>query len=91
MSQMPTAYKVQFLNSRKVIVLGGSFLFEERGVGICTHSSRNNNAIVAAALTRLCGIPPADTLTLEIENLNSDFKNNHSVHNIDYINASFVP
>lgn len=56
-----------------------------------THSSRNNNAIVAPALTRLCGIPSADTLTLETEKLNSDFKKNHSVHNMDYIKSSFVP
>lgn len=75
MSPMPAACKVQFLNARKVSVLGGSFLFEERGVRGCVLiSSRNKNAIVDAALTRPCGIPPADTLTLEIENLKSDFK-----------------
>lgn len=91
MSPMPAASKVQFLNARKVSVLRGSFLFEERRVRGCVLiSSRNDNAIVCAALTRPCGIPPADNLTLEIENLKSDFKKNHSVCYMDYINGSFV-
>lgn len=90
MSQIPAACKVKFLNARKVSVLRASFLFEKRGVRGCVLILLET--IMPWWLQHsLCGIGPEDTLTLEIEKLNSDFKKNHSVHNMDYSKSSFVP